>query len=156
MARILLIDDDAPFRSMLSQTLAHFGHTVTQACNGREGLNLLARDPADLVITDVVMPEKEGMEVLMELREQRPQPKIIVISGGGRVSAEEYLGFAKLLGAGATLTKPFSNEALLAAIAQLLLSDGPSREPAALTLRMRHRTEPASAVMVPLKDSLGR
>jgi CheY-like chemotaxis protein len=124
MAWILLIDDDDVFRSMLSQTLAHFGHQVTQARNGKEGLKFLERESVDLVITDIVMPEKEGVEVLMELREQRPALKIIVISGGGPGSAEGYLGIAKLLGASAALAKPFSNEALLTAIGKLLPGAG--------------------------------
>ncbi len=131
MARIILIDDDDVFRSMLSQTLEHFGYTVNQASNGKEGLKLLEREAADLVITDIVMPEKEGVEVLMELRERRPHLKIIVISGGGPGSAEDYLGIAKLLGASAALAKPFSNDALLATIEQLLKPVGPSGEPPA-------------------------
>jgi CheY-like chemotaxis protein len=122
MARILLIDDDDPFRTMLSQTLEHFGHAVVQACNGEEGLRLLAQAHPDLVITDIVMPEKEGVEVLMELRESLPPMKIIVISGGGRGKDADYLGIAKLLGASAVLAKPFSTDALLDTIEQVLPS----------------------------------
>lgn len=128
MLRILLIDDDHDVRSMLRQTLTHFGHTVIEARNGREGLELFAHANADLVITDIVMPEKEGLEVLMELRSKRPPVKIIAISGGGRVSAADYLHMATQMGAAKVLAKPFSTAALLAAIAELLPEDAP--EPA--------------------------
>ena len=106
---------------MLRLTLIHFGHTVMEARNGKEGLELFRRANADLVITDIVMPEKEGLEVLIELRERQVPPvKVIAISGGGRQKATEYLRLAKLMGAARVLAKPFSNEALLAAIDELL------------------------------------
>jgi DNA-binding response OmpR family regulator len=121
MARILLIEDDNEVRTMLRLTLIHFGHTVMEARNGKEGLELFRRANADLVITDIVMPEKEGLEVLIELRERQVPPvKVIAISGGGRQKATEYLRLAKLMGAARVLAKPFSNEALLAAIDELL------------------------------------
>jgi DNA-binding response OmpR family regulator len=123
MARILLIDDDNPVRTMLRQTLVYFGHTVIEARNGKEGLDSFAVARPDLVITDIVMPEKEGLEVLMELRNKQPPVKIIAMSGGGRQSAMDYLRIAKHLGAAKTLAKPFSNEALLAAINELLQAD---------------------------------
>jgi len=84
MAKILLIDDDDSVRTMLRLTLAHFGHTVNAARNGREGLELFDQIEVDLVITDIVMPEKEGLEVLMELRKRKTAVKTIAISGGGR------------------------------------------------------------------------
>lgn len=120
MARILLIDDDDSLRTMLRLTLSHFGHTVVEARNGQEGLDLFPQAGADVVITDIVMPEKEGMEVLMVLRQVEPPVKIIAMSGGGRVSATDYLRLATQLGAAKALTKPFSNEALMAAINDLL------------------------------------
>jgi CheY-like chemotaxis protein len=125
MARILLIDDDHAVRTMLSLTLAHFGHTVIEAGNGREGLDLFKHANADLVITDIVMPEKEGLEVLIELREKHGPPvKVIAMSGGGRQKATDYLRLAKLMGAAKVLAKPFSNEALIAAINELLPGGG--------------------------------
>jgi DNA-binding response OmpR family regulator len=125
MARILLIEDDNEVRTMLRLTLIHFGHTVIEARNGREGLELFKRANADLVITDIVMPEKEGLEVLIELREKQiPPVKIIAISGGGRQKAGDYLRLAKLMGAARVLAKPFSNEVLLAAIDELLPNGG--------------------------------
>jgi CheY-like chemotaxis protein len=83
MARILLIDDDEPVRTTLRLTLEHFGHTVIEARDGTEGLALFQHANADLVITDIVMPEKDGLEVLRELRRMHPSVKIIAISGPG-------------------------------------------------------------------------
>jgi CheY-like chemotaxis protein len=130
MARILLIDDDDSVRTMLRQTLTHFGHTVIEARNGKEGLNLFPGARADLVITDIVMPEKEGLEVLMELRQEQPPVKIIAMSGGGRGMAADYLRTAKLMGAAKVLTKPFSNEVLMAAINELVPEGLASPQPA--------------------------
>jgi DNA-binding response OmpR family regulator len=124
MAHILLIDDDDSFRTMLRKTLVFSGHTVVEARNGKEGLALFDRAHADLVITDIVMPEKEGIEVLMELRKKEPPVKIIAMSGGGRVNATDYLRIARQLGAARVLAKPFANEALSAAITEVLAGGG--------------------------------
>jgi DNA-binding response OmpR family regulator len=120
MARILLIDDDDLVRAMLSQTLAHFGHVVIEARDGKEGMTLFAASGADLVITDLVMPEKEGLEVVMELLAGGNPPRIIAMSGGGRRDPTNYLTLAKHLGAAAILSKPFSSEVLMAAVNGLL------------------------------------
>jgi CheY-like chemotaxis protein len=126
MARILLIDDDDSVRTMLHLTLAHFGHTVIEARNGKEGLELFQHANADLLITDIMMPEKEGLEVLMELRKKHPPVKIIAISGG------DYLHMAKLMGAAKVLAKPFSTNVLIEAIDELLPGGGASvRSPVA-------------------------
>ena len=93
---------------------------MIEARNGKEGLELFARANADLVMTDIVMPEVEGLEVLMKLRKKEPPVKIIAMSGGGRVSATDYLRIARQMGAAQVLAKPFSNEAMMAAIAELL------------------------------------
>lgn len=120
MAHILLIDDDDDVRTMLRLILVHCGHTVIEARNGREGLALFPHAAADLVITDIVMPEGEGLEVLMALRHHQPQVKIMAISGGGRVSAADYLHMAKAMGAAKVLAKPFSAEVLMTAVTELL------------------------------------
>lgn len=120
MSRILLIDDDEAFRTMLRLTLAHFGHVVIEACNGKEGLELYPGANADLVITDIIMPETEGLEVVMELGKQRPPAKIIAISGGTRNRSAGYLRTAKALGAAKVLAKPFSNGELMTAVNELL------------------------------------
>ena len=121
MANILIIDDDQSVRSMLRQTLSHFGHVVIEACNGNEGLALFAQIDPDLVITDIVIPEKEGLEVLMALRTKQPPVRIIAISGGGRQNSANYLRIAKLMGATKVLAKPFSNTVLMTAIDELLM-----------------------------------
>jgi two-component system cell cycle sensor histidine kinase/response regulator CckA len=119
--RILLVDDDDSFRGMLCLTLAHFGHTVIEASNGKEALALFKEAKADLVILDIIMPEKEGLEVLIELQKKQVPPiKVIAITGGNRQRAEENLKMAKLLGAAKVLIKPFPNEVLLAAVNELL------------------------------------
>ncbi len=120
MARILLIDDDDDLRTMLRRVLTLSGHTVVEARNGEEGLALFPQAAADLVITDIVMPGKEGLEVLMALRKKHPPVKIIAISGGGRGDATDYLHLAKQMGAARVLSKPFSNDALMSAIAAVL------------------------------------
>jgi DNA-binding response OmpR family regulator len=122
MARILLIEDDPTIRAVLRMSLTGIGHTVIEARNGKEGMGLFRQAGADLVITDIIMPDKDGLEVLKELRKTPVSPvKIIAISGGGVTQeAADSLRMAKLLGAAKTLTKPFSNEVLIAAINELL------------------------------------
>ena len=120
MATVLLIDDDESLRTVAGDVLRCAGHTVVEARNGKEGLKLFEHVGADLVITDIVMPEAEGLEVLMTLRNKQPPVRIIAMSGGGTQSAKEYLHIAELMGAAKTLAKPFSNEALLTLIDDLL------------------------------------
>jgi DNA-binding NtrC family response regulator len=120
MAHILLIDDDELFRKMLRATLEQMGHTVTEARDGKEGLALHQLKPADLVITDLIMPEKEGIEMILALHRLQPGLKIIAMSGGGRLPAKDHLHIAKKLGAAWVLAKPFAQEAMAIAIAELL------------------------------------
>jgi DNA-binding response OmpR family regulator len=120
MARILVIDDDDQIRAMLGQVLKREGHEVAQAPDGNVGMRLFREQGADLIITDIVMPEKEGIETIIELRNNFPEVKIIAMSGGGRMNADEYLALAKSLGVKATLTKPFELKELLAAVRALL------------------------------------
>jgi DNA-binding response OmpR family regulator len=118
MARLLLVDDDAMVRDMLAVTLTAAGHTVVQAENGREGAKLFRAAPTDLVITDLVMPDREGLETISELRAEWPTLPIIAMSGGMR--SPVYLRLATKLGAQRTLAKPFTADALLGAIDELL------------------------------------
>lgn len=120
MASILLIDDDDVVRSVVQRTLATMGHSVTAARDGVEGLALYQSAPADLVLTDLIMPGKEGLELIMELKKKNRAVKIIAMSGGGRVDAVDYLKIALQLGAGRVLQKPFTIDELTAAIADLL------------------------------------
>jgi CheY-like chemotaxis protein len=120
MARLLLIDDDDLFRPMLRTTLEQLGHTVTEARNGKEGLDQQARAPATLVLTDLIMPEKEGIETILELRQGWPDVKIIAMSGGGRMADADYLPIALQVGAHAVLHKPFTLDELEAALQRVL------------------------------------
>ena len=120
MAHLLLIDDDDLFRAMLCDDLTHRGYTVTAARDGKEGLALYAHAPADLVIVDLIMPEKEGIEVIVELKRNWPQAKIIAISGGGRIAPDNILKIARHLGAQCLFAKPFSNDELVVAIKEML------------------------------------
>src|SRR6266545_2524129 len=116
MARILLIDDDELVRATLREMLEHFGHTAIEAHHGTEGLALFRHANVDLVITDIVMPETDGLEVLRELRRMHPSVKIIAISGAEGNRAADYLHTAKFMGAATVLAKPMSVDVLLAAI----------------------------------------
>lgn len=116
MTRIVLIDDDPHFRLMLAETLRALGHDVREAENGAQGLEAVRADPPEVVVTDIIMPEIEGIETIFTLRRSHPEVRIVAISGGGRISAEEHLHMAQSLGACAVLAKPFSAEEIQAAI----------------------------------------
>jgi DNA-binding response OmpR family regulator len=120
MARILVIDDDNQIREMIRQMLTREGYEVVEAANGKQGAKVFREKPTDLVITDLIMPEKEGIETIVELRRDHPSLKIIAISGGGRTPPEIYLEDARLLGAHITLRKPFERQELLEAVRKLL------------------------------------
>ena len=120
MARILLTDDDESFRRMLRLTLVRLGHTVDEAKDGAQAWTKFQAQPADLVIMDLIMPEKEGLETIRQFRKNRVAVKIPAISGGGRVDARDMLTVARQFGADAALPKPFSNEELAQALKLLL------------------------------------
>jgi CheY-like chemotaxis protein len=120
MAHILIIDDDDQFRTMLRQLIERNGHEVEEASGGKEGIQLYRENPTDLIITDLIMPGKDGIETIQELKKEFPDIKIIAISGGGRLGPQDYLHLAKMLGARRTLTKPIDLPELLKAIDELL------------------------------------
>jgi DNA-binding response OmpR family regulator len=120
MATILVIDDEAMVRATMANMLGSAGHAVVQAENGRAGLAAASRTGFDLALVDILMPEKEGIETIMELRRDHPGVKILAMSGGGRVNSVDFLELAKKLGADATLKKPVPMKTLLATVAQLL------------------------------------
>jgi DNA-binding response OmpR family regulator len=123
MARILLIEDNDGLRTILAEHIALAGHSVIEASDGREGLDHFRRGGADLVVTDIVMPETEGLEVLREIRTAQPPVPVIAISGGGLGSGEDYLAMATALGAAKVILKPFPPAVLIAAIDELLPGD---------------------------------
>jgi YesN/AraC family two-component response regulator len=100
------------------------GHEVDIALNGREGMALINKNVPDLLITDIIMPEKEGLETIFELRNKYPKLKIVAISGGGRISPSGYLPGAKLLGANMVFQKPLDQKEFLQAISSLLNETG--------------------------------
>ena len=106
MVNVLVIEDDAAVRFSLMEALTSMGHTASSAANGREGLEMCAEDTFDLVITDLIMPEKDGVETILELKIGQPNIKIVAISGGGR--NVDIMDTAYQLGADCALTKPFS------------------------------------------------
>jgi CheY-like chemotaxis protein len=120
MTSILLVDDDEEFRSMLSESLSQAGYEVREARDGREATQLYCDHPCDLVITDLIMPEKEGLETIEEFRRNYPKAKIIAISGGSRHGPFDYLKMAKAFGARQVLAKPFTRQEILEAVTQVL------------------------------------
>lgn len=120
MPRILLADDDAQVRKMLKITLERAGHEVVEAADGNQAVELYDPETIDVVVTDIVMPEKEGIETIMELKTINPEVQIIAISGGGRINPEDYLKWAQRFGVASTFTKPIDREELLATIADLI------------------------------------
>src|SRR5258706_11694876 len=105
MASILIVEDDPDMRQLLSEVIVEAGHQVFVAANGEEGLRKLDENAPDLLITDIVMPEKDGLDVLLELRSKKLRPKIIAISG--TPVQWRVLKTAETLGAHKTLAKPF-------------------------------------------------
>ena len=120
MTRILVVDDDSEIREMLRQMLEQAGYDVVDAPNGREAIRLYRREPTDLIITDIVMPEQDGIEAIIDLRHDFPDIKIIAISGGGRIGPEDYLKTAKMLGAHSTISKPFNRREMLEVVEELV------------------------------------
>lgn len=126
MAHILVIDDDAKVRKALRKTLSAQGHAVFEAQDGAAAVRLVEDEPIDLVITDIHMPNMDGIEMVTFLRERENSPKILAISGGWSARAgEEVLLDAKLLGADQILPKPFTFQKLQQTVESLL---DPSRE----------------------------
>jgi DNA-binding NtrC family response regulator len=116
MSRILIIDDEQPVRSVFRRALERAGHEVSEAGDGQAGLKQIAQSSFDLVVTDIVMPEMEGIEFILQLHREQPDLKVIAMSGGGRVAPKAYLDMARAAGAVSVLAKPFTIEALLAAV----------------------------------------
>jgi DNA-binding response OmpR family regulator len=122
MAKILIIDDDPQMRRMMNRVLTAAGHEVIEAEDGRIGLAQFIAHRSALVVTDIVMPGKEGVETIRDLRRQAPGVPVLAISGSGY---ESYLEMARMFGATAALTKPFHGAALIAAVNGLLAPAAP-------------------------------
>ncbi len=117
--RVLVIDDNPDIRKTIQWLLEDEGFVVAVAENGREGLGLQRREPADIVVTDIFMPEQDGIETIWQLREEFPHVPIIVISGGGAAGKTDYSVVARELGARKTLRKPFNPQELIDIVRQI-------------------------------------
>jgi DNA-binding response OmpR family regulator len=130
MAHILIIDDEEGMRSLLVKALVQEGHAVREAPDGRVAMKSISSLTPDLIITDLLMPEKEGIETIVDVRKKYPAIKIIAMSGGLRHGKFDLLGLAAKVGADRTLAKPFSIFAMLATVKELLPSQpGPVSTP---------------------------
>ena len=120
--KVLVIDDDQQFRNYMVELLTEHGYKVCTAENGVAGLEQFSNCQPDIIITDIVMPEKEGVEVILTIRAENPEIPLIAVSGGNLGNAESYLNMARKLGANATLAKPFSLSNLLETVDRLLVA----------------------------------
>ena len=122
--KILVVDDDEQVRSATSLILKRAGYEVEEAEDGETGVEAFRDGKPDLVILDIIMPNREGIEIIPDLRQIRPDARILAISGGGRGNAQDYLTLADVIGADATLAKPFERAELLSAVSTLLEEAG--------------------------------
>ena len=125
MAGILIVEDDKDLREMLKTSLLKKKYTVLEASNGKDALSHFKPAITDLVITDLIMPDEDGLKVIMKIKEIKPSTKIIAISGGGKAGPGNYLNLAIALGADEIFSKPFSIIDLLKKIDELLPIEQP-------------------------------
>lgn len=136
MSRILVIEDEIPLRTALRRALEGAGHDVLEAGDGVEASLVAAREPVDVVLTDLIMPNRDGIETILWLRRRHPGIKVIAMSGGGRTQNLDFLAVARDIGVAQTLAKPFRKSALLDAVdaaieGRAFGSRRPKRRPAA-------------------------
>ncbi len=120
MALVMIVDDDQQILKLLSEIIKKEGHQVVPAEDGEFAIQLFQQQPTDMVITDLLMPNKEGLELIQELRSIRPELKIIAYSGGGQMQPDNYLDFAKGMGADRVFSKPIPIKELTTAVSELL------------------------------------
>ncbi len=120
MQQILLVDDEAAVRSMVSVLLVADDREFVEAANGKEALKILETSSFDLVISDVIMPNCDGIELVLSIRRKLPNVPVLIMSGGGRAQASHYLNLAEKLGAAKVFEKPFNTAKLRAAVSELL------------------------------------
>jgi CheY-like chemotaxis protein len=126
MARVLVVDDSAAVRGVARAFLERQGHEVAEAGDGAEAVRAFCAQEADLILCDVFMPGKDGLQTIRELRALRPDVKVVAMSGGGRKIGVDLLGVARAFGAAATLPKPFDAAAVAGAVRQALDAPGPT------------------------------
>jgi len=120
LKNILLVDDEESIRKMVRAVLGEDNYSFTEASNGVEALEIMETQSFDLILTDVIMPDCDGIELVMSVRKKLPDIKVIVMSGGGRVRADHYLNLAEKLGAARVFEKPFNTAELRETVAELL------------------------------------
>jgi CheY-like chemotaxis protein len=120
MPKVLVIDDDGLVRDTIVRILARKGYDVIVATDGRRGVQMFCRERPDLVITDIIMPEKEGLETIREIRAVCSDAKIIAISGGARIGNMDFLEMAGKLGASEIIPKPFGPSELLSVVSRCI------------------------------------
>jgi CheY-like chemotaxis protein len=120
MAKILVIEDDPQMRQLLRRALEGAGHEVIDAENGAKGLKRFGEGRTDLVVTDIIMPDKEGIQTIIELKQSDPSIKVLGISGGGRTENLEFLRIARRSGADRVMAKPFRTADFVKAVTELL------------------------------------
>jgi CheY-like chemotaxis protein len=125
MENILVIDDEPQIRSMIRLVLERSGYSVMEATDGLEGIKQFRENPANLIITDLIMPNKDGIGMIIELKKEFPDVKIIAMSGGGLNRPEGYLRGAQKLGAACTLSKPINRQDLIQAVRDSLKKELP-------------------------------
>ncbi len=124
MALVMIVDDDQQILRLLAEIIEKEGHQIVSAEDGEQAFQQFQKHPIDLVITDLLMPNKEGLELIQELRSIRPELKIIAYSGGGQMKPDNYLDFAKGMGADRVFSKPIPIKELTAAVADLISEIG--------------------------------
>lgn len=125
MPGILIVEDEKELREMLKLSLLRHKYTVIEAVDGKDAITHFKPSITDLVITDLIMPDEDGLKVILKLKEMKPAIKIIAISGGGKAGPGSYLNLAKALGADAIYSKPFSINDLISRIEELLAFEQP-------------------------------
>ena len=120
MSHILVIDDDEHIRELINIMLEGEGHSVVLAEDGMIGLKRLEQETFDLIITDIIMPNQEGIETIVQIKAKNPEAKILAISGGGRIGSTNYLTLAENFGVDKTMSKPFYHKDFIGCIKELL------------------------------------
>lgn len=120
MKSVLIVDDEPGMREMVKQLLLNEGYHVLEASNGKHAMEFLKNESPELVITDIIMEKMDGVEIILEIRENYPDIKIIAMSGGSKISSEDYLESASDLGADRIFNKPFALSDMLNAIKELI------------------------------------
>ncbi len=120
MAKVLLIEDDKNMQDLVSHYIRSAGHSVVTASDGEVGLSTFQADTFDIVITDILLPKRDGIQLIEQMLAERPKLKIIAVSAGGMVEPEAYLDTARNLRANATITNPFDKETLIGTLNAVL------------------------------------